>query len=43
VQTELAGQTVINARDLVDYYKGVAARMNVPLYESTVYVETRGK
>jgi hypothetical protein len=43
VQAELAGQTVINARDLVDYYKGVAARMNVPLYESTVYVETRGK
>lgn len=43
VQAELAGQTVINARDLVDYYKGVAAQMQVPLYESTVYVETRGK
>jgi hypothetical protein len=43
VQAELAGQTVINARDLVDYYKGLAARMKVPLYESTVYVETRGK
>lgn len=43
VQAELAGQTVINARDLVDYYKGVASRMGVPLYESTVYVETRGK
>ncbi|MDD5286638.1 MAG: DUF4384 domain-containing protein, partial [Desulfuromonadaceae bacterium] len=43
VQAELAGQTLINAYDLVDYYKGVASRMNVPLYESTVYVETRGK
>lgn len=42
VQAELAVQTVINARDLVDYYKGVAARLTVPLYESTVLVETRG-
>jgi hypothetical protein len=43
VQAELAGQSVINARDLVDYYKGVAERMKVPVYESTVFVETRGK
>jgi hypothetical protein len=43
VQAELAGQTVINARDLVDYYKGAAARLKIPLYEATVYVETRGK
>lgn len=43
VQAELSRQNVINARDLVDYYKGVAARMKMPLYESTVYVETRGK
>lgn len=43
VQAELAGQSVINARDLVDYYKGVAASRKVPLYESSVYIETRGK
>ena len=43
VQAELAVQAVINARDLVDYYKGVSSRMGVLLYESTVYVETRGK
>ncbi len=43
VQSELAKQTVINSKDLVDYYKGAAARLKVPLYEATVYVETRGK
>ncbi|MBI2354026.1 MAG: DUF4384 domain-containing protein [Deltaproteobacteria bacterium] len=43
VQKELASQPVINGRDLVDYYKGVAARSGAKLYESTVYVETRAK
>ena len=43
VQEELAVQKVINGSDLVDYYKGVAARMKTPLYEATVYIETRVK
>lgn len=43
VQTELAVQKSINGSDLVDYYKGVAGGMKVPLYEATVYIETRGK
>jgi len=43
VQAELAVQKAINGRDLVDYYKGVAAQMKAPLYEATVYIETRGK
>lgn len=43
VQAELAVQKVINGSDLVDYYKGVATRMKTPLYEATVFIETRGK
>lgn len=43
VQAELAVQQTINGSDLVDYYKGVAARLKTSLYEATVYIETRGK
>lgn len=42
-QSELAAKTMINGHDLVDWYKGVAASANAPLFESTVYVETRAK
>lgn len=42
-QHELAVKKHINGHDLVDYYKGVANNLKVPLYESTVFVETRGK
>jgi len=38
---ELSGTSTINGRDLVDWYKGVAARLKAPLFESTVFVETR--
>ena len=41
VQKELAAQPAINGLDLVDYYKGAAAGIAAPLYESTVYIETR--
>lgn len=40
-RTSLAAQKAINGHDLVDWYKGVAAGMGAPLFESTVYVETR--
>lgn len=43
VQKELASQPVINGLDLVDWYKGAAAKTGARLYESTVYVETRAK
>ena len=43
LQQELVSQEQINGRDLVDWYKGSAARLGVQLYESTVYVETRAK
>lgn len=41
VQKELASQPTINGHDMVDYYKGIAAKKGAVLYESTVYVETR--
>ena len=41
VQKELTVQPAINGLDLVDYYKGVAAAKKAPLYESTVFVETK--
>lgn len=43
LQHELAEQKRINGRDLVDYYKGIAKNLKAPLYESTVFIETRGK
>lgn len=41
VQQELAVQKSINAVDLVDYFKGVAARQGNILYEDSLYVQTR--
>jgi len=43
VRQDLARQKTINGKDLVDYYKGIAAKTGAPLYESTVYIETRAK
>lgn len=43
VQQELAVQTKINGFDLVDYFKGVAARKGTILYEDSLYVQTRPK
>lgn len=43
VQKELASQPTINGLDLVDWYKGAAAKTGARLFESTVYVETRAK
>jgi len=42
-RSDLATRKMINGRDLVDWYKGVAASLGAPLFESTVYVETRAK
>jgi hypothetical protein len=41
VRKELAVQKVISGYDLVDWYKGIAARTGGPLYEATLYIETR--
>ena len=43
LQSELAVQTTINDKDLVDYYRGVAAGSRARLYEANVFVETRGR
>jgi hypothetical protein len=43
VQKQLVSQPAINGRDLVDYYKGIARKTGAALFESTVYIETRGK
>lgn len=43
VQQELAGQTVINGFDLVDYFKGVSARYRLQLYEDSLFIQTRPK
>lgn len=43
IQGKLATQKSINGLDLVDYYKGVAAKARAPLYESSVFIETRAK
>lgn len=43
IQAELAVQPAINGLDLVDWYKGTAARLGATLHESTVYVETLGR
>lgn len=40
---ELAEQKIINGRDLVDYYKGIATSLKAPLHEATIFVETREK
>lgn len=41
VQQELSAQKTINGFDLVDYFKGVAARQGVTLYEDSLFVQTR--
>lgn len=43
LQHELSEESHINDKDVVDYYKGMAKRLKAPLYEATVFVETRGK
>jgi hypothetical protein len=44
IQAELAaGRPVINPADLVDYYRGVAAKKGAKLYEASIFVETRPK
>jgi len=43
LQHELTEQKRINGRDLVDYYKGYASKLKIPLHEATVFVETRSK
>lgn len=43
LQHELAQQPGINGHDLVDYYKGLARSLQAPLYEATIFVETRSK
>jgi len=42
-QSELVTRKMINGHDLVDWYRGVTASLGAPLFESTVYVETRAK
>ena len=41
IQGELAGQREINAFDLVDYFKGTAAKLGTALYEDSLFVQTR--
>ncbi len=41
VQQELAAQKSINGFDLVDYFKGAAARQGSVLYEDSLFVQTR--
>jgi hypothetical protein len=43
IQADLARRPAINPADLVDYYRGTAARLNARLYESYVFIETRPK
>jgi hypothetical protein len=42
-QKALAARGVIHPRDLVDYYRGVAARKGARIYEDQVILETRAK
>ncbi|MFO7600483.1 MAG: DUF4384 domain-containing protein [Candidatus Desulfacyla sp.] len=42
-QKVLAARGVIHPRDLVDYYRGVAARKGARIYEDQVILETRAK
>ena len=41
VRKELTTQPAINGLDLVDFYKGIALAKKAPLYEATVFVETK--
>ncbi len=41
VQDTLSGRRTINPDDLVDYYRGLASKLGVEVYEDSVIVETR--
>ncbi len=41
VQSTLAERRAINPDDLVDYYRGLATKLGVEVYENSVIVETR--
>ncbi len=41
IQQQLARQKTINGFDLVDFYKGVAGRAGLVLYEDSLFVQTR--
>ncbi len=41
VQQQLAEQQTINGFDLVDYFKGAAARQGIPLFEDSLFIQTR--
>jgi hypothetical protein len=43
VQQKLAVMTDINGLDLVDYFKGIAVKLGIVLYEDSLYVQTRPK
>ncbi len=43
IQNQLSTEKIINGLDIVDYFKGVTASIGAPLYESSVFVETRSK
>jgi len=43
IQTDLGRSQAINPVDLVDYYRGVAAKKGAKLYETSIFVETRPK
>jgi len=42
-QEALSGQTTIHPNDLVDYFRGRAARQGERLYEDSIFVESRPK
>ena len=41
IQGELATTRTIHPKDLVDYYRGVAAKNNADLFENSVFIETK--
>lgn len=43
IQEELSTQININQDDLVDYYRGAAKAAEAPLYEDTLFLQTKGK
>ncbi|WP_162096630.1 DUF4384 domain-containing protein [Desulfotalea psychrophila] len=43
VQGRLASRTEINPSDLVDYYRGLAERFDIKIYEDSILLETRSR
>ncbi|MDH3347080.1 MAG: DUF4384 domain-containing protein [Desulfobulbaceae bacterium] len=41
IQGELATTRTIHPKDLVDYYRGVAAKKKVDLFENSIFIETK--